>query len=213
MIYIGAGILEQIASSNRRSYTVLDQELLESFISDISYNLLGVSNRNYLVFTGEEGAKLLDAIMRKEAANLNLVDSKFITGTGQELVLGGQFKTWNMRNDISITVHRMPSFDDREHNRLLHPVTGKPIESYRMVFIPVTTPDGEANILKVVRKGRELVQWTTAGSLDLNSGFGKSFGDMRSNAKDGASGFVLGESGYQVQFPSACGDLYMIGTL
>lgn len=210
-IFIGAGILEQIASSNRRSYTILDQETLESFLSDISYNLLGVKNRHYLCFTGEEGSKLLDTLMRKEAAGFNLVDTKFVTGSGQELVLGGQFKTWNMRNDISFTVQRMPSFDDREHNRLLHPITGKPIESYRMVFIPVNTPDGDPNILKVVRKGREMVQWSTGGSLDLDGGFGKSLGDRRSNAKDGASGFLLGESGYMVQFPTACGDLYMLG--
>ena len=210
-IYMGAGILEQIFSSNRRPYTVLDQETLESFLSDISYNLLGVKNRHYLCFTGEEGMKMLDTLMRKEAAAFNLTDTKFVTGSGQELVLGGQFKTWNMRNDISFTVTRMPSFDDREHNRLLHPVTGKPIESYRMVFIPTNTPDGDPNIMKVVRKGRELVQWSTGGSLDLDGGFGKSFGDRRSNAKDGASGFLLGESGYMVQFPSACGDLYMLG--
>ena len=211
MIYIGAGIIEQISSANRRSYTILDQETLETFLSDISYNLLGVKDRNFLCFTGEEGMKVLDSLMRKESASFNLTDTKFITGTGQELVLGGQFKTWNMRNDVSFTVQRMPSFDDREHNRLLHPVTGKPIESYRMVFIPTRTPDGEPNIMKVVRKGREMVQWSTGGSLDLDGGFGKSFGDLRSNAKDGASGFVLGESGYQVQFPHACGDLYMVG--
>lgn len=210
-IFIGAGILEQISSANRRSYTTLSQDILESFLSDISYNLLGVKNRHFLCFTGEEGMKQLDTLMKKEAANFALVDTKFITGTGQELTLGGQFKTWNLRNDVSFTVHRMPAFDDREHNRITHPITGKPIESYRMIFIPVYTPDGEANILKVVRKGRELVQWHVGGSLDLGSGFGKSLGTQRSNAKDGATGLLLGESSYMVQFPIACGDLYMLG--
>lgn len=210
-IFIGAGIIEQISSANRRSYTVLTQDILESFLSDISYNLLGVKNRHFLCFTGEEGMKNLDTLMKKEAANYTLVDTKFVTGTGQELVLGGQFKTWNLRNDISFTVHRMPAFDDREHNRILHPISGKPIESYRMIFIPVYTPDGESNILKVVRKGRELVQWHVGGSLDLGSGFGKSLGTQRSNAKDGATGLLLGESSYMVQFPIACGDMYMLG--
>ena len=210
-IYMGAGILEQILSSNRRSYTVLDRETLESFLADISYNLLGVKNRHFLCFTGEEGMKLLDSLMRQEATAFNITDAKFVTGTGLELVLGGQFKTWNMRNDISFTVQRMPAFDDREHNRLVHPVTKRPIESYRMVFIPVNTPDGEPNVMKVVRKGRELVQWSTGGSLSLENGYGKSFGDLRSNAKDGASGHLLGESGYMIQFPQACGDLYMLG--
>ena len=210
-IYSGAGIIEQISAANRRPYTVLDQETLETFLGDISYNLLGVKNRHFLCFTGEEGAKLLDSLMRKEASAFHMTDTKFVSGSGQELVLGGQFKTWNMRNDISFTIQRMPAFDDREHNRLNHPVTGKPIESYRMIFIPATTPDGEANIVKVVRKGRELVQWSTGGSLNIDTGFGKSFGDLRSNAKDGASGFLLGESGYMVKFPQACGDLYMLG--
>lgn len=208
-VFIGAGILEQISAANHRSYTVLTQEILESFLSDISYNLLGVKNRNFLCFTGEEGLKVLDTMMKKEAANYVLVDTKFVTGTGQELVLGGQFKTWNMRNNISITVYCMPAFDDREHNRLLHPITLKPLESYKMVFVPSTTPDGESNIVKVVRKGRELVQWHVGGSLDLGSGFGKSIGTQRSNAKDGATGLLLGESSYMVQFPIACGILQM----
>lgn len=210
-VYIGAGILEQLFGSNRRSYVTIDRELIESFLGDISYNMLGVKDRHFYCFTGDEGMKLADNVMRSEAASLNLSDTKFISGNGQELTLGGQFKSWNLRNDISVTFVNIPAFNDREHNRLLHPLTGKPLESYRMVFIPSRTPDGEPNIVKVVRKGRELVQWSTGGSLNLESGFGKSFGDLRSNAKDGASGFLLGESGYKVAFPSACGELYMLG--
>lgn len=208
-VFIGAGVLEQVSSANRRPYTILTQELLESFLSDISYNLLGAKNRHFICFTGEEGIKQIDTMMKRELANYSLVDTKFITGTGQELTLGGQFKTWNMRNDISFTVQRMSCFDDKEHNRILHPITGKPIESYRMVFVPAYTPDGEANIVKVVRKGRELVQWHVGGSLDLGTGFGKSIGTQRSNAKDGATGLLLGESSYKVKFPIACGDLFM----
>ena len=41
--FVGAGLLEQIAPSNRRYYTRLSAELLEDFLFDLSYNVLGQS--------------------------------------------------------------------------------------------------------------------------------------------------------------------------
>ena len=54
-VYIGAGLLEQIAPSNRRSYTKLTAELLEDFLFDLSYNCLGTNERKFVALTGEMG--------------------------------------------------------------------------------------------------------------------------------------------------------------
>ena len=64
-VTIGAGLLEQIAPSNRRYYTRLTAELLEDFLADLSYNVLGTNERKFIGFTGEMGQiQLLIAVMQ-----------------------------------------------------------------------------------------------------------------------------------------------------
>ena len=208
-VYIGAGLLQQIAPSNRRYYTRLSADLLEDFLFDLSYNILGSSERKFVAFTGEMGLREFDRVMKEKASTFTVVDSKFITGSGQELVLGGQFTTYRMTNGIELTVKHLPAYDDTIHNRKYHPITGKPLESYRFTFLDFGSRDGEANIVKVVRKDRELAIWHTGGSVTPGAGYGKSVSTLRSNAKDGYSVHFLGEVGIMVRDPRACGELIM----
>jgi hypothetical protein len=208
-VYIGAGLLQQIAPSNRRYYTELTADLLEDFLFDLSYNLLGTNERKFVAFTGEMGMREFDRILKDKISTFTTVDTKFITGSGQALALGGQFVTYRMTNGIELTVKHMPMYDDLVHNRTLHPITGKPIESYRFTFLDISSRDGEANIVKVVRKGREFVQWYTGGSVAPGSGYAKSISTLRSNAKDGYAVHFLGEVGIMVRDPRACGELIM----
>ena len=39
---------------------------------------------------------------------MNLIDTKFISGSGQALVLGGQFVTYKMTNGIELTFETFP---------------------------------------------------------------------------------------------------------
>lgn len=208
-VYIGAGLLQQIAPANRRYYTQLTADLLEDFLFDMSYNMLGTNERKFVAFTGEMGMREFDRVLKEKVAAYTVVDSKFITGAGQQLVLGGQFTTYRMTNGIELTVRHMPLYDDIIHNRKLHPITGKPLESYRFTFLDFGTRDGEANIVKVVRKDRELSIWHTGGSVTPGAGYGKSVSTLRSNAKDGYSVHFLGECGIIVRDPRACGELIM----
>lgn len=208
-VYIGAGLLQQIAPANRRYYTELTADLLEDFLFDMSYNMLGAGERKFVAFTGEMGMREFDRVLKEKVAAFTTVDTKFITGSGQELVLGGQFTTYRMTNGIELTVKHLPLYDDLIHNRKLHPITGKPLESYRFTFLDFGVRDGEANIVKVVRKGREFVQWYTGGSVAPGAGYAKSISTLRSNAKDGYSVHFLGEVGIMVRDPRSCGELIM----
>ena len=208
-VYIGAGLLQQIAPSNRRYYTELTADLLEDFLFDMSYNMLGTTERKFVAFTGEMGMREFDRVLKQKVSAFTTVDSKFITGSGQELVLGGQFTTYRMTNGIELTIKHLPLYDDLVHNRLLHPITGKPLESYRFTFLDFGMRDGEANIVKVARKDRELVIWHTGGSVTPGAGYGKSINTLRSNAKDGYAVHFLGEVGIMVRDPRACGELIM----
>lgn len=207
-VYIPAGLLEQISPSNKRYYTDFSLELIEDFLSDLTYNILGTNERKFVALTGEMGLRVFDNAIKTKVAGMNLTDSKFISGSGQELILGGQFKTYRMTNGIELTVKHFPLYDDTTRNRILHPITGKPIESYRFTFLDLGRRDGQANIVKVVRKGREFIQWYTGGSVAPN-GPAKSISTLRSNAKDGYSVHFLGEMGIMVRDPRACGELIL----
>ena len=205
-VYIGAGLLEQIAPSNRRYFTNLTAELIEDFLSDLCYNVRGTSDRKFVCLTGEQGMRDLDRVLREKMVGMNLIDTVFVTGSGQNLTLGGQFTTYKMLNGIELTLKLFPAYDDTVHNRTLNPKTLKPIESQRMTFLDLGSRDGQSNIVKVVRKDREFIQWCTAGSV-TPAGYGHSNTEVRSNAKDGYSVHVLGEAGIMLRDPRACGEL------
>ena len=206
-VAISAGLFEQISPANVRYYTTLTAELLEDYLFDLCYNILGTNERKFIALTGEMGIREFDRILKEKVAGFNLIDTKFITGSGQELTLGGQFTTYKMTNGIELTLKRCPLFDNMEQFRQLHPLTGKPLMSYTFLFVDLGTRDGQSNIVKVCRKGREFVQWCTAGSV-TPQGYSNSINTLRSNSRDGYQVHFLGEEGIMVRNPLACGILY-----
>ena len=50
-----------------------------------------------------------DRILKEKVAGFNLIDTKFITGSGQELTLGGQFTTYKMTNGIEVNSQALSS--------------------------------------------------------------------------------------------------------
>lgn len=208
-VYVGAGLLQQIAASNRQTYTKLTADLLEEFLFELSYNVIDKNQRNFVALTGEMGMKEFDRVLREKASSYNLVDSVFVTGSGQNLTLGNQFTTYKMLNGITLTLKHIPMYDDTTYNRELHPITKKPLESYRMTFLDFGMYDGESNISKVVRKDREMVMWHVAGSVAPGVGHAKSIATNRANAKDGFSVNFLTEQGIMMKNPTTAGELIM----
>lgn len=207
-VYTGAGLIQQIAPSNKRYFTTLTLGILEDFMSDLSYNILDKGNRKFLALTGEMGLREFDRVIRDKVGTLLTgVESKFISGTGQELVLGGQFTTYRWMNGMEMTVRHFPLFDDLVLNRILHPISGKPLSSYDYMFIDIGMRGGEPNLVKVVRKDREMVMGSVRGLVGPGVGHGKSIGTMMANAKDGYSVHFLSECGVMLKDPTTSGML------
>lgn len=206
-VYIGAGLLQQIAPANVKTYTTLTLDILDTYLSDLSYNILGMGERKFMALTGEMGMREFDRVLRAKASAYTMVDTKLITGSGQNLTLGGQFTTYKGLNGIELTLKHFPLYDNPTHNRKYHPISGKPLESYRMTFLDISTRDGQPNIRKVVRKDREMVMWYTGGSVAPGAGHAKSKSTLRSNAKDGYSVHFLTEQGIMIADPTTCGEL------
>lgn len=206
-VYIGAGLLQQISPANRSYYTTLTLDTLDTFLTDLSYNILGQGERKFIALTGEMGMREFDRVLRAKATSFSLVDNHFVSGSGQELVLGGQFVTYKGLNGIELTLKHFPIYDNPVFNRKKHPKTGKPLESYRMTFIDFGNRDGESNLRKVVRKDREMVMWHVAGAVAPGSGHSKSITTLRANAKDGYQVNFLSEQGIMLGDPTTSGEL------
>jgi hypothetical protein len=206
-VYEGAGIREQIAPANKRSYTTLTEDIIRQFMIDLSYNVTPESSREFMCFTGEFGFDEFDKAMRAAAAQYTLVDSTFITGSGQELGLGGQFKTYQGLNGTKITLKHLPLYDNQVINRQVHFKSNRPIESYRFTILDFGIHGGESNIVKTYKKNSEMVLWHTAGSVDPYGNTANSVSTMRSNNEDGYAVHMLSECGIMIKNPLACGEL------
>ena len=203
-VFEGAGIREQIAPANVRYYTTLTERIVRDFMIDLTYNIAPESNRKFVAFTGEYGMAEFDRAMRDSAQFFTLVDSKFITGSGQELALGGQFTTYRGLNGTEITLKHLPLYDNTVHNRKLHPQTGRPLESYRFTILDFGVNGGESNISKMYKKDSEFVSWHVEGSCGPG---GIKRGQSSASSLDGYTVHFLSECGIMIKNPMACGEL------
>jgi len=207
-VYIGAGLRQQISPANKRYYTTLTENTIREFMLDLTYNVKGDGDAKFVALAGWGFMDLFDRAMKNSIAAWTLVDSKFVSGSGQDLTLGGQFKTYKGINGIEMTVVHQPLYDDVTHNRQLHPVTMRPVESYRATFIDYGTYNGESNIMKVAKKDRESVMWYTGGSSGPQ-GHSNSASRQGSSTFDGYAVHVLSESGIMIQNPMSCGEMIL----
>lgn len=203
----GAGLREQIAPANKREYNVngLTESVISEFLLDLSYNIIDQPHRKFVALCGEGFMSLFDRAMKDVVRGWVLVDTKFVTGNGQDLTLGGQFTTYKGINGIEITLMHYPVYDDPIHNREKHPLTGRPLESYRATFIEFGQYDGTGNIVKMAKQGREQKMWYNGGSTTPDGGNNSksAFGTKY----DGYQVEVLAEIGIMLKNPLSCGEL------
>lgn len=206
-VYASAGLEDQIAPANKRYFTTLTEQVIRDFMDDLAYNGTEDGPREYVALCGRQFMNLFDQAMKASASNYQLIDTKFVTGSGQELTLGGQFKTYIGLNGDKITLKECPLYNNVVRNRQLHPQTGKPVESYKATFVNFKiNAGGESNVQKVYHKGREMASSYIEG---LCSPFGMKKNSTMSTPKDGYEFHVLSECGLMVKDPTDCGQLLL----
>ena len=90
----------------------------------------------------------------------------------------------------------------------MHPITLKPIESYRFTILNFgTTAKGKGNIRKVELDGSGLALWHVAGSTNSSGQVSTSMKKESASGFDGHTVHMLSESGLQVEDPTSCGEL------
>lgn len=167
----GAGLLEQI--NNYTTYTRLTYAFLQNAIANALFGQSDTDGMNITLFTGRGGMREFDRAMKESGTIQNLlaqgggnIADKFVKGDGNyDLVSTGFFNAMYHIDGYYIKVKHNPIFDygRRAVKSPLHPETGFPLESYRMVFIDDGMFDGEPNLQFVAEKGRRMLHGVVTG--------------------------------------------------
>lgn len=212
-IYTGAGIRQQISPANVRYYSRLTYQILDDFLLDLSYAAKRWGgDTKFVALTGKMGMREFDRAIKEYNSDNSITvtnSGTFIKGDGSELTLTGHFKTVEFLNGISLTVKEFDPYDDPVRNGgNLHPVSGKPVESYRFTILDFgTTANRKPNIRKVAKKDSDNAMWYVAGSTTPFGEVAKSMNVMRSSTVDGYEVHRLAEVGIQMENPLAAGEL------
>lgn len=206
-VYLSSGLEEQISPSNRRFYTTLTESTIRNFMNDLAFNGTEDGEREYVALCGRNFMDLFDQAMKVSASNYTLTDTKFITGSGQELTFGAQFKTYVGLNGDKITLKEYAPYNSTWRNRLMNPQTGRPAESYKATFLNFKSyTKGEPNIQKVYTKGREMVSTYVEG---LYGPAGPKKNGSSATGKDGYDFIAMSECGIMLSNPTDAAQLVL----
>lgn len=224
VIPTASGVLEQI--QNKTTYASLTYNNLMNFVGDALYGQSDTDNMVIDLWTGKGGLREIDRAMKQEGKAMlgdwGFIADKFVTGSGgraHDLMYGGFFAGFYHIDGYTIRVKYNPVFDhgrvavNQQAGGYVHPETGFPMESYRMVFIDSNDYDGQPNIQHVCQTGRSYLHGVVKGltpmprSLELILGSGTTVSNLLSNDVDQASYTRFRSQGIQILRANRCFDI------
>lgn len=225
VIPTGSGILEQI--TNKSTYSELTYNTISNKVGDALFGQTDTEGMNITLMTGTGGRREFHRAMMNAGAQFfgsySSIADKFVTGSGSALMLGGYFDGFYHVDGYTIKVKYNGLFDTGRVAEAspLHPVSGLPLESYRMVFIDDSDVDGSPNIKHVAQKGRSFIQGVARGltpmprSLDILGG-NKSGGTTDTlnlaTVQDKSEYTRMKSAGIQIMRANRCFDLQCIAS-
>lgn len=170
----GAGLLEQV--NNYSTYTRLTYAFLQNVVANAFFGQSDTDGMSITLYTGKGGMREFDRAMKESGTIQNLlaqgagnIADKFVQGSGYDLASHGFFNAMYHIDGYYVKVKHNPIFDygRRAVKSPLHPETGFPLESYRMVFIDDGMYDGEPNLQFVCEKHRKFQHGVVAGLTNI----------------------------------------------
>lgn len=180
----GAGLKQQIP--NRDTYGILTLKKFKSIVSDVMYGATDADQMNIVMFTGLGGKEEFSNAIQNELNGWNLYDGALngtIDGAPMNLVFGTAFTRYRHIDGHMITVAHLPYLDHGgiAQNAPLHPISGRPLTSYEMHFVDMSTYDGENNVQMIAQKGRTLIRGKEQGMALIKNA---NYGDYNGNTMD-----------------------------
>ena len=182
----GAGLKAQIP--NKGTYSILTFKKINKIISDIFYGASDKQNVNVVLFTGTSGKEEFSNAIMTETKSWTIYQGALnstITGSPMNLTFGAAFTHFRHIDGHMVSVVTMPYLDHSGYadKSPLHYTSGRPLSSYEMHFVDMSTYDGENNVQLVNQKGRSMVRGIEQG-MTLLKGSSGDFSDYAGNGKD-----------------------------
>lgn len=162
VIRTGAGLYEQMEVANTRYYNTFSLKLLEDALYELSASNLEMSDRYFLIKTGERGAiqfhkAVLQTVSGWTQFTLNgdalgVVEKTQTNLHSNGLSAGFQFVEYKAPNGVRVKVDVDPFYDDPIRNKIMHP-NGGPAFSYRYDIMYIGTME-QPNIFKCTIKNK-----------------------------------------------------------
>lgn len=162
VIKTGDGLFAQMEVANTRYYNTFSLKLLEDALYDLSASKLDMSDRYFLIRTGERGAiQFHKAVLQTVSGwtqfvtdgNASLISKTQSTLHTNALSAGFQFVEYKAPNGVTVKVDIDPFYDDTVRNKVMHP-NGGPAYSYRYDIMYIGSMD-QPNIQKCAIKGQQ----------------------------------------------------------
>lgn len=170
----GAGIRQQMESSNTAYYNTFDIRWMTSILLDMSVNRLTRDERKFVFRTGEWGMYQFSESLEDYTALYTplYVDERVYAGQGNVLGYKGQFLEFKGPQGTEVTLSHEPMNDDPTRNKIYHPDGGL-AESYRYDILDIGPANGSPNIQKCMVKGQEDMMIYINGLRDPFNATGK----------------------------------------
>jgi hypothetical protein len=218
----GSGVLEQIA--NKSTYSKLTYNTLANKVGDALFGVSDSGGMDITLMTGTGGMREFHRAMMDAGATAigplgaGDIASKFVSGTGRDLALGGFFSKFYHIDGYTIKVKLNPVFNTGRVAQVgpIHPESGLPLESYRMVFIDDSDVDGQPNIQFVTQEGRSQIDGIVKGltpmpkSLSIMGGGSSESSKYITTDQDKSSYTRLKTGGIQILRSNRCFDLQCV---
>lgn len=226
IIPTGSGVLEQI--TNKDTYSKLSFRSLTNKVGDALFGQNDTEGMSISLFGGTGARREMDRCIREAGGQIlgslgaGDIASKFVTGSGSNLALGGYFDQFYHIDGYMIKFKYNKIYDTGRIAKVspLHPETGLPLESYRLTFIDDADVDGGPNIRHVAQKGRSYLDGVVPGltpmprSLQIMGGNGGlTQSKMLATVQDKSEYTRFRSGGIQLMRGNRCFDLQCVAGL
>lgn len=205
----GAGVKQQIDSSNVSYYNSFTIQYLTEMMLEMSINRLTKDQREFMLRCGEWGMYQFSENLEDYTALYTplQVDERVYSAGGNALGYKGQFLEFMGPQGIKISVTHEPLNDDLVRNKILHPDGGL-AESRVYYILDIGTSNGKANIQKCTVKNssvKAVVPGIRCNPMapSLKGGF-----NLAANQVDGWYITVMDACGARVTDPTRTGIMY-----
>jgi hypothetical protein len=201
----GAGIDQQIPTSNTDTYSMLSYNKFFNLVRDITFNITD-ELADIHIYTGKGGMADFDRMIKNELKGFTqFIDSKqYTTGDNSyNMTYGSFFTSFRHVDGQMLTVHYHPMFDRGLIAQAApkHPLTGLPITSHHFYFVDQTVYQGKSNLQYIVEEGRENINFVVAG---VHTPLGYPESVYRATDRDETSIENVRTGGIQIMRPSSC---------